>query len=76
MSTWNMPPGVSTNDIPGQDDDEAAQILADLAGAVWRLHAKGFISAPDDESWGECNHLRDIAMQAVERARKVLGLDA
>lgn len=20
MSTWNMPPGVSTNDIPGQDD--------------------------------------------------------
>lgn len=23
MSTWNMPPGVSTNDIPGQEDDVA-----------------------------------------------------
>jgi hypothetical protein len=23
MSNWNMPPGVSTNDIPGQDDARA-----------------------------------------------------
>lgn len=25
MSTWNMPPGVTTNDIPGQEDGAEAE---------------------------------------------------
>lgn len=43
-----------------------------LAKAVWRLDKKGFINASggDDEEEAECEHLRHIAIQYMEKIRK------
>jgi hypothetical protein len=54
MSTWNMPPGVSTNDIPGQEEwtegerrQRAIQALLDKwAAREFGQHA-GYLSAAD-----------------------------
>ena len=41
MSTWNMPPGVTTNDIPGQDDDAIETACDDLRMALQDPSANG-----------------------------------
>jgi hypothetical protein len=46
--------------------EEAAK---DLAGAVWRLDESGFIGTFDDYDEAKCQHLREIANQAVDRIR-------
>lgn len=56
MSTWNMPPGVSTNDIPGNEPEPMSLLDAalKLSDELHRWEAKG-VNFPLglDLAWGD-----------------------
>ena len=45
MGTWNMPPGVTTNDIPGNDDEMDSPTAEDIEGSL--LIADGITVSED-----------------------------
>lgn len=58
------------------EQEEKTQALAEaaalLAGAVWRMNKYGYIQTFDESEEGQCNHWRDIAVDAVEKIRGLL----
>lgn len=64
-----------TDRIP--PDDTVTDVLTDMAGVLWRLLRNGYVSAEtsDDECYSECEHLRNMAHDTLDRARLVLGVD-
>jgi hypothetical protein len=61
MSNWNMPPGVTTADIPGQDEDAIEAACDDLRMALQDLASNG----PNEDDYERVSgHLHGLAALA------------
>lgn len=67
MSTWNMPPGVTTNDIPGQNESlivtEYVRPPVPSTMYDWMAYVSGEEEGPTGRGPTECEALRDLCEQ-------------
>lgn len=74
MSTWNMPPGVSTNDIPGNERDAPLIVVEYVKPPIPTTMYDWIAYINDDDEKGptgrgptECEALRDLCEQLAAR---------
>lgn len=76
MSTWNMPPGVSTNDIPGNEPPrgliETQRVDPPIPTRMfdWMAYISGDEDGPTGRGPTECEALRDLCEQLALQLRE------